>query len=47
MEEHITMEEQTALYNLKNYQNMVIKCFGKGSVVVTWDRHDYIKQSEK
>ena len=44
---NVTMEEQTARYNLKDYQNMVIKCFDKGSVVVVWDRHDYIKQSEK
>ena len=40
-------EERSALYNLKNDKNIVIKSADKGSAVVVWDRDDYIKEAEK
>ena len=44
---NLTREEQSALYNLKNDKNIVIKSADKGSAVVVWDRDDYIKEAEK
>ena len=44
---NLTREERSALYNLKNDKNVVIKSADKGSVVVIWDRDDYIKEAEK
>ena len=44
---NLTREERTALYNLKNNKNIVIKSADKGSAVVVWDRDDYIKEAEK
>ena len=42
------MEERSALYNLTNDKNIVIKSAGKGcSTVVIWDSDDYIKEGEK
>ena len=39
---NLTREERSALYNLKNDKNIVIKSADKGSAVVVWDRDDYI-----
>ena len=44
---NLTREERSALYNLKNDKNIVIKSADKGSAVVVWDRDDYIKEAEK
>ena len=44
---NLTREERSALYNLKNEKNIVIKSADKGSAVVVWDRDDYIKEAEK
>ena len=44
---NLTREEQSALYNLKNDKNIVIKSADKGSAVVVWDRDDYIKEAEE
>ena len=42
---NLSREERSALYNLKNDKNVVIKNDDKGSAVVIWDRDDYIKES--
>ena len=44
---NLTREEWTALYDLKNDKNIIIKGADKGSAVVVWDREDYIKGVEK
>ena len=44
---NLTREERSALYNLKNDKNIVIKSADKGSAVAVWDRDDYIKEAEK
>ena len=44
---NLTREERTALYDLKNDKNIIIKSADKGSAVVVWDRGDYIKEAEK
>ena len=44
---NLTREERSALYNLKNDKNIVIKSADKGSAVVVWVRDDYIKEAEK
>ena len=44
---NLTSKERQALYDLKNDENIVIKGADKGSVVVVWDREDYIKEAEK
>ena len=43
----LTKEERSALYNLKNDKNIVIKSADNSSAVVVWDRDDYIKDAEK
>ena len=43
---NLTREERSALYNLKNDKNIVIKSADKGSAVVAWDRDYYIKEAE-
>ena len=35
---NLTREERSALYNLKNDKNIVIKSADKGSAGVVWDR---------
>ena len=42
----LTREDQSALHNLKNDKNIVIKSADKGSAVVFWDKDDYIKEAE-
>ena len=44
---NLTREERTALYDLKNDKNIIIKSADKGSTIVVWDREDYIKEAEK
>ena len=44
---NLTREERSALYNLKNNENIVIKSADKGFAVEAWDRDDYIKEAEK
>ena len=44
---NLTREERSAVYNLKNDNNIVIKNADKVSAVVIWDRDDYIKEAEK
>ena len=44
---NLTREERSALYNLRNDKNIVIKSTDKGSAVVVWARDDYIKAVEK
>ena len=35
------------MYNLKHDQSIVIKEADKGSVVVIWDKRDYLLEAEK
>ena len=42
---NLTREERSALYYLKNDQNIVIKSVDKGSAIVVWYRDDYIKEA--
>ena len=44
---NLTNSERKGLYHLKNDKNIEIKSADKGSVVVVWDRKDYIKETEK
>ena len=44
---NLTRGEQSALCNLKNDKNIVIKSADKSSAVVVWDRGNYIKGAEK
>ena len=44
---NLTRGERSALYDLKNDKNIVIKSADKGSAVVVWNRDDYIKEAEK
>ena len=44
---NLTREERSALYNLKNDKNIVIKSADKDSAVVVLDRDDYIKEAEE
>ena len=42
---NLTKEEQEALYSLKDDPSILIKGADKGSVVVVWDREDYLKEA--
>ena len=44
---NLTSKEQQALYDLNNNKNIVFKGANKESVVVVWDKEDYIKEAEK
>ena len=44
---NLTGKERQALYHMKNDKNIVNKGADKESVVVVWDREDYIKEAEK
>ena len=44
---NLTNSERRALHDLKNDKSIVIKSADKGSVVVVWDREEYIKEAEK
>ena len=39
---NLSFSEQLSLKQLKSDKNIVIREAGKGSVVVVWDRGDYI-----
>ena len=40
-----TKEEWEVLYSLKDDPSIIIKGADKGSVVVVWDREDYLKEA--
>ena len=42
---NLTKEEREALYSLKDDCSIIIKSADKGSVVVVWDREDYLKET--
>ena len=42
---NLTKEETEALYSLKDDTSIIIKGADKGSVVVAWDRTDYLKEA--
>ena len=42
---NLTKEEREALYSLKDDSRIIIKGTDKGSVVVVWDREDYLKET--
>ena len=42
---NLTKEEREALYSLKDDPSIIIKGADKGSVVVVWDREDYLKEA--
>ena len=42
---NLTKEEREALYSLKDDPSIIIKGADKGSVVVDWDREDYLKEA--
>ena len=44
---NLSQVERYALYYLKNDNTIVIKGADKGSVVVVWDREDYLKEEHK
>ena len=43
---NLTNSEWKALYDLKIDKSIVIKSADKGSLVVMWDREEYIKEAE-
>ena len=43
----LTNNERKNVYDLQNDETIVMKSADKGSVVVVWDREDYIKEAEK
>ena len=44
---NLTSKERQALYDLNNNKNILFKGANKESVVVVWDKEDYIKEAEK
>ena len=44
---NLTKEERDALYSLRDDSTIIIKGADKGSVVVVWDREDYLKEQYK
>ena len=44
---NLTREERQAMYSLNNNQSIVKKEADKGSTVATWDKKDYIMETEK
>ena len=42
---NLTKEEQEALYSLKGDRSIIIKGADKGSVIVVWNREDYLKEA--
>ena len=41
---NLTKDERDALYGLRDDPSIIIKGTDKGSVVVVWDREDYLKK---
>ena len=44
---NLTKDERNALYSLKDDPSIIIKGADIGSVVVVWDREDYLKEAYK
>ena len=44
---NLTKEERDALYSLRDNSTIIIKGAGKSSVVIIWDRGDYLKEACK
>ena len=44
---NLTKDERDALYSLKDDPSIIKKCADKCSVVVVWDREDYLKEAYK
>ena len=44
---NLTREEYLTMCNIHGDRNVIIKPADKGSVVVIWDRNDYLKEAEK
>ena len=44
---NLTKDECDTLYRLKDDPSIIIKGADKGSVVVVWDREDYLKEAYK
>ena len=42
---NLTKEERDALYSLRDDSTIIIKGAGKGSVVVVWDRKNYLNEA--
>ena len=42
---NLTKKEREALHSLKDDRSIIIKGADKGSVVVVWDREDYLKEA--
>ena len=42
---HLTKEKREALFSLKDDRSIIIEGADKGSVVVVWDREDYLKEA--
>ena len=42
---NLIREERKALYDLRNDTSIIKKEADKGSVVVTWDKEDYLKEA--
>ena len=42
---NLTKEEREALYNLKDDPSIIVKGADKGSIVVVWNRADYLKEA--
>ena len=42
---NLTKDEWKALYSLKDDPSIIIKGADKGSIVIVWDRKDYLKES--
>ena len=41
----LTREEREALYSLKDDPSIIMKDADKGSIVVVWDRENYLKEA--
>ena len=44
---NLTREERKYFYDLRNDTSIIIKEADKGSVIVIWDKEDYLKEAEK
>ena len=44
---NLTKKKRDAWYSLRNESTIIIKGSDKGSVVVVWDREDYLKEGYK
>ena len=42
---HLTREERKGMYDLRNDTSIIINKAYKGSVVVIWDKGDYLKET--